>query len=40
MKKKIEDEKTLRLKKIMKQRKTKNLLYEGIYTKFGRKIVD
>ena len=36
----IKEDKTKVLKKLMKLRKTKNIIYNGIYTKYVRQIVD
>ncbi len=36
----ITEDKTKVLKKLMKVRKTKKIIYKGIYRKYDRKIVD
>ena len=36
----IKEDKTKVLKKLMKLRKTKKIIYKGIYTKYVRQIVD
>jgi hypothetical protein len=40
MEKEIKADKTIMLKKLMKVRKTKNITYKGIYSKFGRQLVE
>ena len=36
----IREDKTKLLKELMKSRKTKKIIYKGIYTKYDRQIVD
>ena len=40
MDEKIKEDKTMALIELMKGRKTKKLIYKGIYTKYDRQIVE
>jgi len=40
MNKEVTEDKTKVLKKLMELRKTKKVVYKGIYTKYDRKIID